>query len=238
MLFRILKDIFRTRPRTEASANPLVDWFSRHNGRYISKWRHYFDIYHRHFARYRGRSPVVVEIGVFHGGSLDMWRDYFGKGCKLYGVDIDPRCRMFEAEDTQIFIGDQGDRDFLRRLRRDIPRVDILIDDGGHTMQQQIATFEELFPHVADDGVYLCEDLHTSYWAQFGGGYRAEGSFIEFSKKLVDELNAWHSVEPLQFQMSEFTRTANALHFYDSVLVVEKTIVTPPHPITAGEPSY
>src|SRR5690606_35085902 len=156
----------------------------------------------------RNKAPVVLEIGVFHGGSLDMWRDYFGPGCRLYGVDIDSRCRMFEADDTKIFIGDQADRDFLRPLRREVPRVDILIDDGGHFMQQQIATFEELFPHVADDGIYLCEDLHTSYWTEFGGGYRREGSFIEYSKTLIDQLNAGYSTDPLHFQANEFTRTA------------------------------
>jgi hypothetical protein len=243
VLLRILREIFSGAPRAAkpepvASDNPLLDWFSKHDGRYVYKWRHYFDIYHRHFARYRGRSPVVLEIGVFHGGSLDMWRDYFGAGCRLYGVDIEPRCRMFETGGTKIFIGDQADRGFLQQLRREIPRVDILIDDGGHTMQQQITTFEELFPHVADDGVYLCEDLHTSYWDEFGGGYLKPGSFIEFSKLLVDQLNAWHSADAVRFQSSDFTRTAGGMHFYDSVLVIDRKIVTQPRLMKAGKPSF
>lgn len=239
MLFRVLKEMFSPAPaRPAASDNPLADWFARHEGRLVVKWSHYLDIYHRHFARYRGRAPVVLEIGVYHGGSLQMWRDYFGPDCRLYGVDIEPRCKAFEDAQTKIVIGDQADRGFLARLRAEVPRVDVLIDDGGHTMAQQIATFEELFPHVADDGVYLCEDLHTSYWGKFGGGYRREGTFIEYSKGLVDQLNAWHSIEPGLFQESDFTGTAHGLYYYDSVLVIEKQRRRLPRKIRAGEPSF
>lgn len=243
MLLRILRDIFSRRaPETGAQpaigANPLPDWFSRHDGRHVSKWAHYLDIYHRHFARFRGRSPVVLAIGVAHGGTLDLWRDYFGPGCRLYGVDGDPRCRAFEDRAEKIFIGEQADRDFLARLRAEVPRVDVLIDDGGQAMPQKIAVFEALFAHVADEGVYLCEDLHASYWEEFGGGYRRDGTFIELAKTLVDQLHAWHSVEPVHFHMSDFTQTAGGMHFYDSVLVIDRKIVTPPHPISAGKPSF
>lgn len=238
MLLRVLRGMISPVRVAAAETNPLADWFGRHHGRLVTKWSHYLDIYHRHFARYRGRAPVVVEIGLFHGGSLQMWRDYFGPDCRLYGVDIDPRCGAFEDPRTKILIGDQADRAFLARLRAEVPRIDILIDDGGHTMEQQIATFEELFPHVADDGVYLCEDLHTSYWNRFGGGYRREGSFIEYSKSLVDQLNARYSEEPGRFGESEFTRTAHGMHYYDSVLVIEKQAGTPPRKIQVGTPSF
>jgi hypothetical protein len=245
MLVRILREMFfgpGRRRKAEAVAapgeNPLASWLSNHNGRYVSKWNHYLDIYHRHFARFRGRSPVVLEVGVFHGGSLKMWHDYFGPGCRLYAVDNDPRCKAFEDEKTKVLIGDQADRGFLAQLRKEVPRADILVDDGGHFMNQQITTFEELFQHVADDGVYLCEDLHTSYWEDFGGGYRKPGSFIEFSKALIDQLNAWHSREPDQFQLNDFTRTTYCMHYYDSVLVIEKRPMSRPRKIVAGQPSF
>src|SRR5262245_3887041 len=218
--------------------NPLVHWFAAHGGRLTEKWYHYLEIYHRHFARYRGRAPVVLEVGVFHGGSLEMWREYFGPGVRLYGVDIDPRCRAFEAPGTTILIGDQADRAFLAQLRAVVPRPDILIDDGGHTMEQQLATFEELFPHIADDGIYLCEDMHTSYIPRFGGGYRAAGSFVEYSKALIDQLYAWYSRESDQLQVDAFTRSAHAMHFYDSVLVIDRRRMKPPRVIVAGRPSF
>jgi hypothetical protein len=208
--------------------NDLERYFNQNTGRLIHKWKHYFDVYDRHFARFRGKAPVIVEFGVSQGGSLQMWRDYFGPGTRYFGVDINPDCRQFEEDGVRIFIGDQGDRAFLRQVAREVPAVDILIDDGGHTMQQQICTFEELFPRVADHGVYLCEDMHTSYWRKWGGGYRRRGSFIEYAKGLVDGLNAWHSEEKDRFDVTPFTRSAHSMHFYDSVLVIEKRPVEPP----------
>ncbi len=225
MLFRLLKDMFAglpAAPSPEDEVNPLAEWFTAHQGRRVFKWMHYLEIYHRHFSRFRGRSPVVLEIGIFDGGSLDMWRDYFGPGCRIYGVDVDERCRAFTGPDTSIIIGDQGDREFLGQLRREVPKVDILIDDGGHRMNQQISTFEELYSHVSDDGIYLCEDMHTSYWPEFGGGYRNPGSFVEYSKRLIDQLSAWHSKDTNTFSVDDFTRGTYAMHYYDSVLVIEK----------------
>src|SRR5688500_4073673 len=145
------------------SNNDLYQYFINNKDRLIHKWIHYFDIYDRHFSRFRNREIVVLEIGVFQGGSLQMWKNYFGKQARIYAIDIDPNCKKFEEENITIFIGSQSDRAFLNQIKKTIPPIDILIDDGGHTMQQQKTTFEELFTHVKDQGIYLVEDLHTSY---------------------------------------------------------------------------
>ena len=176
--------------------NDLETFFAQHKGRLIHKWLHYFEIYDRHFARFRGQPVNVLEFGVSQGGSLQLWRHYFGPQAALFGVDINPNCRQFEEPGTRIFIGDQEDRNFLRTLARTLPTIDILIDDGGHTMRQQIHTLEEFLPRLAPNGVYLIEDLHTSYWRLWGGGFRRRGTFIEYSKRMIDDLNAWHSQEP------------------------------------------
>lgn|SRR5262245_58166123 len=202
--------------------NPLRAYFERNPGRLIKKWMHYFDVYHRHLERFRHRPVTLLEVGVGHGGSLQMWKEYLGRGARIVGVDIAPRAKTLEEEQVEIVIGDQEDRTFLRMLARELRAVDIVIDDGGHRMTQQIATFEELFPIVAPTGVYLVEDLHTSYWARYGGGYANPASFIEYSKRLVDRLNAWHSEEPDRLRADTFTRSASGLHYYDSVLVIEK----------------
>lgn len=215
--------------------NDLEVFFRANTGRLIHKWLHYFEVYDRHFARFRGRPVNVLEFGVSQGGSLQMWRDYFGPSARLFGVDINPNCRQFEEAGTRIFIGDQADRTFLRGLAQEIPEVDILIDDGGHTMRQQIATFEELFPRIAPNGVYLCEDVHTSYWRRWDGGYRRRGTFIEYSKGWIDDLNAWHSRQPTRLRVSDFTRTAHSVHFYDSVVVVEKRPMQPPRDMRTGQ---
>jgi len=214
--------------------NPLEQYFRANTKRRIHKWMHYFDIYHRHFERFRGKKVTILEFGVNQGGSLQMWRHYFGRKARIYGVDIDPRCAELAGRRTKIFIGDQEDREFRRSIREEIGPVDVLIEDGGHTMGQQIATFEEFYPFMAQDGVFLIEDLHTSYWKNYGGGHRNPGSFIEYAKGLVDQLNAWHSHED-SLAVDDFTRSTKSMHFYDSIAVFERGEVVKPHAEKTGQ---
>ena len=202
--------------------NNLFNYAENNQHNLLNKYKHYFSIYHRHFSKFRNNEVNVVEFGVAHGGSLQMWKNYFGHKAKIYGVDINPNCKQLEEDRISIFIGDQGDKNFLKSLKKNIPRLDILIDDGGHEMQQQITTFEELFPHISSNGVYLCEDLHTSYMNKFGGGYKKKNTFVEYSKNIIDQINAWFSEEPNSFRVTDLTRTVYSLHYYNSVLVIEK----------------
>ena len=218
--------------------NPLRTYFDNNPGRLMTKWDHYLDVYHRHFARFRGRACTIVEFGVFHGGSLQMWRDYFGPQCRVIGVDINPRLLDLGEPGIEIIIGDQRDRQFLRALAQKVGPIDILLDDGGHQMTQQIATVEELYGHVKPDGVILVEDTHTSYWRSHGGGLTATYTFMEIAKRLVDELNAWHSRDPHSFPVGNFTQTAQSVHFYDSVVVIEKGPHPKPHERHSGVPSF
>jgi SAM-dependent methyltransferase len=218
--------------------NDLEKYFRQNKKRLMAKWVHYFEIYDRHFSRYRNREVAVLEIGVSHGGSLQMWKYYFGEKAKVFGIDIDPRCKAFEEENIQIFIGSQSDRQFLKKVKEQMPPLDILIDDGGHTMKQQIVSYEELFPHIKDDGVYLCEDLHTSYYLDFGGGYKRRGSFIEYSKNFIDYLNAWYA-EQKSLRVNDFTKSVNSISYYDSVIVIEKRRKdNPSHEEQTGYPSF
>ncbi len=216
--------------------NDLKHYFLNNSGRTIHKWDHYFDVYDRHFAKFRGTEACIVEFGISQGGSLRMWKDYFGPKCRIIGIDINHHCKVFEEDQIEVLIGDQSDRDFLRSLVKKIPKIDILIDDGGHRMQEQIRTFEELFGHIKENGVYLCEDLHTSYWGNFGGGYKKRNSFIEYSKNFIDKIHAWHS-RTRRLTVSDFTETVRSLHYYDSILVIEKKVIKKPFHTKTGEDS-
>jgi len=158
---------------------------------------------------------------VGHGGSLQMWKSYFGKRAQIIGIDIVPICKTIEERQIEIHIGSQSDRVFLSELKNKIPPLDILIDDGGHLMEQQIVSFEEMFSHIKENGVYLCEDLCISYWEEFNGGYKQLNTFIEYSKNFIDYLNANHSRQN-DLTVNEFTRSVNSIHYYDNVLVIEK----------------
>lgn len=215
--------------------NPLEKYFYGNRKNLIHKWVHYFEIYHKYFDSFRDKKIIVVEFGVSHGGSLQMWKKYFGKKAKIYGIDIDSRCKGLEEKQIEIMIGDQSDRKFLRKIRKKIGPIDILIEDGGHHMDQQIATFEELFPAIKKNGIFLIEDLHTSYWTEYGGGYQKEGTFIEYTKNLIDQVNAWHSRDE-KFVINDYTKTIKAIHIYDSVIVFEKGNLTSPRHERQGKP--
>lgn len=206
----------------------LLQYFENNQGPMIHKWAHYFEIYERHFQAFRNRPITMLEIGVFQGGSVKMWKEYFGPQARIVGIDINPACKKFEEENVDIMIGSQEDKQFLAEVKAKYPQIDIILDDGGHTMNQQIVTFNEMFPHLAEGGVYLCEDLHTSYWSAWGGGYRSPGSFIEQSKQIIDSMNAWHSRDPESFRPNYLTQHVYGMHYYDSVLVIEKRKRTPP----------
>jgi len=207
----------------ESSMNDLERFFFFKKHKIINKWLHYFEAYDRFFSRYRGKDVTILEIGVFKGGSLQMWKNYFktsGNKVTIYGIDVEPDCKKFEEDDIKIFIGSQEDRDFLRRVKEEVGKVDILIDDGGHTMNQQIISFEELFDLVDDDGIYLCEDVHTSYMKYYGGGYRGS-TFIEYTKNLMDGLHKQYS-ETDELKGNIYSDSIRFITCCDSMVFIEK----------------
>lgn len=215
--------------------NDLEAYFHANPGRLILKWRHYFEVYERHLAAYRGKPVTLIEFGVLHGGSLQMWRHYLGPQARIVGVDVNPACAQLAEEGIDIVIGDQADPNLHARLRQSYPTPDIVIDDGGHRPEQQITSFLQLYPALALGGLYLVEDTHTSLMPYWGGGVRREGTFLEFAKTLIDQLQAWYQGVPIEPDL--ITATAYGLHFYDSLFVVEKRAIEPPRPVATGEPT-
>jgi len=213
----------------------LREIYESHEGRLLNKWEHYIDIYDQYFHKYRNKEIVFVEIGIAHGGSLQMWRTYFGEKATIIGIDVNPECKKFEEGNTKIYIGSQEDENFLQQLKLEIPQADILLDDGGHTMKQQITTFNVLFNHIKEDGIYVCEDLHTSYWFEYGGGYKKSKSFIEFSKNFIDNINGWHARKKDNSKMYNFiTESVFGVHYYDSMIILEKRKMIKPESTLKG----
>jgi hypothetical protein len=222
------------RPRDDRNALAAY-FYGNEDRRLIHKWLHYFEIYDRHFADFRNRDVTIVEFGVYQGGSLQMWHEYFGRRARIVGVDIDERCAALAEPGIEVVIGDQADPAFLRTLAEKTGPIDVLIEDGGHHMHQQLTTFREMWPAVRDGGVYLVEDLHTSYWDEFAGGYRKPGTFIEHAKTLIDSLHAWHSRDEHSFRVDDHTTSVRGMHVYDSVIVFDKGSVERPDNLRIGQ---
>jgi hypothetical protein len=206
--------------------------FLTNTGKVADKWKHYFPVYERHFGGFVNRPVTVLEIGVQRGGSLQMWKRYFGPHARIIGVDIDPSCKAHEEDQIEIRIGAQQDEVFLKAVDDEFGRFDIVLDDGGHIMSHISTSFRFLYPRMAASGVYLVEDLHTAYWPEYEGGLHRKSTFIEQAKDLIDELNADHSRG--ERPATEFTTTTLSMHFYDSVVVFERGRHTAKMPLRTG----
>ena len=197
-------------------ANALGAFFdARTEGRGIVKWRHYFDIYDRHLAKFVGEPARLLEIGIYAGGSLEMWREYLGPDSELYGVDIDPYSTRFD--DATIFIGDQANRAFWDRFRAETPSLDIIIDDGGHTVEQQLVTLEELLPRLRPGGVYICEDIHGDDNAFLSYVYGLSRGLFSYDLTL-DEADL---ERVLSSPANPFQSAIHSVHLYPYVVVIE-----------------
>jgi 2-polyprenyl-3-methyl-5-hydroxy-6-metoxy-1,4-benzoquinol methylase len=140
----------------------LKQIFDSHDGRLIDKWEHYFPIYERYFRKFRDAPCRVLEIGVCHGGSLQMWKKYFHVG-QIVGVDIDQRCLNYAEDRISIVQADQADARSMERIGKDFGPFDIIIDDGSHVIAHQEISARALWPYLKDGGVYLIEDCHQGY---------------------------------------------------------------------------
>lgn len=146
----------------------------------------YFDSYDHFLSRYRNQNITFVEIGVLGGGSLFMWRNYFGPKARIIGIDLNPNAKKWEEHGFEIYIGNQSDIKFWEEFIKEVGLIDVVLDDGGHTYEQQIITTECLLTSINDGGIILVEDTHTSY--MYGFGPRSK-SFIEYTKILIDKIN-------------------------------------------------
>ncbi len=147
----------------------------------------YFAVYEHFFSSYRNKPITFIEIGVLDGGSLFMWREFFGPEARIIGVDFNPKAKRWEDHGFEIFIGNQADPQFWAQFVDKVKAADIVLDDGGHTFEQQIITVEALLPIIKDGGLLMVEDTHTSYDIEFGGPSRY--SFVEYAKNRVDGIN-------------------------------------------------
>jgi hypothetical protein len=198
-------------------------YYEYRGDRTIRKWDHYLPIYDRMFAPYRNQPVRFLEIGVDKGGSLELWRSFFGSQATIFGIDIEPACARFDDEIASVRIGSQTDPEFLTAVADEMGGIDILLDDGSHVGRHQRVTFDVLFPRLSEGGLYVVEDLHTSYYRSWEGGLRRKGTFIEFAKDLVDDVNAWYhsGFNPPKHQV-------RSVQFFDAIVAIEKGRVQRP----------
>lgn len=206
-----------TRDPDDPSALAGLELYRIYQGvKYLSiKHESYFRTYTTLFEKFRGKPITFLEIGVLNGGSLFMWRQYFGEQARIIGVEMNPEAVRWREAGFEIHIGSQADPAFWRSLFEQIGPVDIILDDGGHTNRQQIITVANCLEHVKDGGLLVVEDVHTSYTPKFGNPSRY--SFVNFAKHVVDSVNS--RCARLARPANDYWRHVASVSFYESIVV-------------------
>ncbi len=162
----------------------LTDLGYKHN---TDKSDHgYTEFYEPYFTKYH--NPKILEIGVYTGGSVKMMEEFFGSPT-IIGVDIESKTQ-YDSQHIKTLVADQANPKELLKVLDYEKEFDIIIDDGGHTMEQQLVSIATMFPYVKSGGIYILEDLHTSF---IGGQYNPKNeSFTayDFIYRLSKKLEA------------------------------------------------
>lgn len=207
----------------------------------VQKWTSYLPTYERYFGPLRGCDVNILELGVQSGGSQEMWLHFFGPMAHSYGVDMEAKVLAFNNARITNMIGDIGSAAFLESVCDRIPRLDVIIDDASHISWHMIFAFRKLWPCLKPGGLYLVEDIESSYKlrAPFNGGPRIPGTFIEFAKATVDDLQAFwscpvspsmnhnlrcHEGQESGVRPSNVTRTMQGMYVHDGIVVFEKAL--------------
>lgn len=146
----------------DSDASTLSDLCDQYRTDKCATHHNYVELYDTFFQPMRSRAERVLEIGVYRGVSVQMWEEYFPRAA-IFGIDIKDTSR-FETERIRTFVADQANREQLTQFVDEHGSdFDIVIDDGGHTMEQQQVSFGFFFPHLRPKGTYIIEDIHTSF---------------------------------------------------------------------------
>lgn len=148
---------------------------------YCNKYEKYLP-----FERYEELS--ILEIGVLNGKSLKTWKEYYYRS-NITGIDINPNCKQYDESRVNVEIGSQDDGNFLSRVSIQYGPFDMILDDGSHMNSHVIYSFQHLWNSVKNGGVYVIEDVGTSYWKDYGGGINNPNSSMNYFKKLSDDVN-------------------------------------------------
>lgn len=198
--------------------NDLLNYFNQ-SKYYSLKYKNYFPVYEKLFSKFRGKKITFVEIGVLSGGSLFMWKNYFGKDARIIGVELNPDAKRFEKDGFEIHIGNQSDENFWKDFFNKVGEVDIILDDGGHTNFQQVVTCCSCIPFIKDKGLMVVEDVFHSYGLSYGAkGFfnPSKYSFINFCKKSIDDVNfRFPESKNFKFSLNKFIYS---IEFFESIV--------------------
>jgi len=181
----------------------------------------YFENYESVFEGIKKSNLVIVEIGVLDGGSLSMWKGFFGETSRVIGIEKNPEAKALRSLGFDIYIADQESITELEEVFKEIGPVDILIDDGGHTAKGQVISTLVASKYVRDGGIIIVEDTHSSFAEDFGMPHKF--SFANWVHQVSDLLDQSYLVHKGLQNIKIFKKyPANLLEFTSRVHQIRK----------------
>ncbi len=215
----------------------LPSIFNKYNSDKNSSFHNYCRQYEKILEPYRTKPISFLEIGVFRGESVKIWREVFPNAKYIVGIDINPECKQYENPNQSIFIeiGDATNPAFLEYIHTKYGAFDVILDDGGHRNDQVILTFEGLFPQMNDNGLFIVEDTITykdMYYIN-----PAYPNHLNYFFKFVGYLNQWrhdstqgirdHCIDPFKIQKKAeniFEASIDMITFGCSFIAINKVV--------------
>ena len=217
----------------------FIDLYKNNQGKVSDKWSSYLHHYDRLFLTFKDQELKILEIGIENGGSLEIMGKYFSNAKVLVGCDKNINCSKLSFEDKRIklVIGDVNETQIFEKITKIGSPFNIIIDDGSHKSSDVIKSFVKYFSNLADEGLYIIEDLHCSYWREYEGGLFYPYSSIQFFKYILDIINHEHwginktntdILEDFSLKYGvKFSTTIvkkiESIQFFNSLCVIKKT---------------
>ena len=234
----VLVSVKKIFSKAEGCSVKTIDTLHRtHTGKSSDKYVAYLAVYDRIFSPYQDQPVKLLEIGVQNGGSLDVWAEYFSNAEKIVGCDIDPKCKNLIYPDKRIHVvaGDINVEDTYKEISSHADMYDIIIDDASHVSDNIIRTFLIYFPLLSPGGIFVVEDTHSLYWAEYQGGILRQTTAYAFFKLFVDLINYEHWKDDLSIEklFSSFPPAyiqpflqegwVDGIEFYNSMVIIRKS---------------
>ena len=181
----------------------------------------FIQLYEKYFSSFKDKKINILEIGIENGDSLRIWREFF-PNANICGIDI--LKKEFKIDNVDIHEGDQSDHKFLKTIIEKYKNFDIVIDDGSHQAKHIISSFQFLFPYINENGIYVIEDLQTSYFPRYGGSrinLNKKKSSMNFVKSLTDSINYEKNNRPF-FKKSIFDGLVKSINFHQNIAFIYK----------------
>lgn len=147
----------------------------------------YLRKYEFFIKKFKNEDIRLVELGIYYGDSLKMWERYF-PNAEIVGVDINSACKQYESNRTKVEVCDLGSIENLSQIGKTYS-PHIIVDDASHMWSHQIKALVILFPYIESGGIYIVEDIGTSFWKYKDSSFAdATISGYDFLRKLADRV--------------------------------------------------